>query len=81
MAPLIYLLSFSLLLFGVFVPLSRHARQKAERENARRYRCFKLYAIKHYHPAFREVPDLARLSYDEISRRYDVDQVYESIGL
>ena len=66
--------------FGAVMPIWHFKRECANKEFRNRYRAFKLYSIKHYHPAFKLNPALARLSYEEIASRYNVDRAYEEIG-
>ncbi|MBN8550693.1 MAG: hypothetical protein J0M12_15370 [Deltaproteobacteria bacterium] len=76
----LFALSIVLTITHVVVPTLRARNAHAEREFKRRYKNFKLYSVKKYHPAFRDGGPLSRLSYDEIRESYNLDECYEQIN-
>ena len=74
-------LAFATLLtwFGAVVPVMRFKRARAEAQCIERFHQFKLYAVRHYHPAFKNNEALNRLSYREIEMLFDIDKSYDDI--
>ncbi|MBX7138457.1 MAG: hypothetical protein K1X83_10785 [Oligoflexia bacterium] len=62
------------------LPVARYTLSKRQREYELQLRAFKLYAIKHYHPAFKLDPELSKLSYTEIQERFDIEATYDTIS-
>lgn len=79
MTVLLFAISIVLSLFLVVIPTTRAKHAHEQEKFIRRFRDFKLYSIKKYHPAFREGGPLSRLSYDEIRESYNLDECYDQI--
>lgn len=69
-----------LLVTTVLLPWTRVVRQRQEIQFNKRVQDFKLYAVKHYHPAFQNIEALKQMDYSQISARYDVNRLYDQIG-
>ena len=65
--------------FLVIAPIRRFKQEQALAKCEQRYHDFKLYAVRHYHPAFRNNDVLAKLSYREIEKLFDIDRSYDDI--
>lgn len=79
MTILVATLAFFLILFVVALPTRKRIQRENQARFVRRYRDFKLYAVKHYHPAFRSGGSQAHLSYEEIRSKYDVTACYDQL--
>ncbi len=64
----------------VLSPLLRAAQARRQYEFDQRLTNFKMLAVKRYHPLFQKGERFADLSYDDISRRFNVDGLYDQIG-
>ena len=66
--------------FWAIAPIRRFKQAQAQAKCEQRYHNFKLYAVRHYHPAFRNNDALAKLSYREIEKLFDIDRSYDDIS-
>ena len=81
MTVVIALMVVCLAWFTAVKPWRRAAARTADLEFRRTYARFKLVAVAKYHPAFKEFPELRRLSLDEIARIFDVERAYDDLRL
>lgn len=81
MTILITLLVVTLSWLTVVRPWAVARRRRNLREFHRTFRRFKSFAVMKYHPAFRELPELKRLSLDDVNRLFDVDRAYDDLRL
>ena len=61
-------------------PVLRAQDMREEYAFMERYRDFQAYAVRKYHPAFRDNPYLAQLSLREIRRKYNVSDAYHQLA-
>ncbi|MBX7143997.1 MAG: hypothetical protein K1X79_06060 [Oligoflexia bacterium] len=80
MALLTATLGITLFITTVLLPWGKAAQQRQQLAFSKRVHDFKLYAVKHYHPAFQRIDALKNLSYEEIATRYNVSHLYDQIG-
>jgi hypothetical protein len=74
------IISTLLIWFGAIAPIRRFKQAQANAQFDRRFRNFKMYAVRNYHPAFRYNPALSKLSNREIEKIFDIDKSYNDIG-
>ncbi|MFM1846700.1 MAG: hypothetical protein RL417_174 [Pseudomonadota bacterium] len=65
--------------FTAVKPWRENSARNARREMLRTMRRFQTVAVARYHPAFKDFPELQRLSLDEVARIFDVERAYHEL--
>ena len=79
MTLVIALMITALAWFTVVKPWREYSAAAAEREMRRTYARFQAVMVAKYHPAFKEYPELRRLSLDEVKRIFDTERAYHEL--
>lgn len=82
---LMTLLVAAMISLGVFqlivAPMFAAADVAQEQRFQERLKHFKIIAIRKYHPHFAPGQRYSKLSYDDIEKKFNIDSMYEQIGL
>lgn len=71
---ILILLSLFFTTLWVFLPIKQARHLKVQDDFLKKLHAFKLIAVK------RAYPSLSNLSFSEIEKRYNLDQIYDLIG-